>query len=92
MTYFDDLSPYSYLSEEERDVLNIGWLDMDHAFPRGETSDEFIERLAWLCVYSQVKCTPQGYMDARCVQLRRLAFTSLAMKGTATFWVPQKYV
>ena len=58
MTYFDDLSQYSYLPEEEEDILNVGWLDKDHAFPRGVTSDEFIERLAWLSIYSSVKQTP----------------------------------
>jgi hypothetical protein len=58
MTYFDDLSPYSYLSEEEGGLLNIGWLDKDHTFPRGATSDEFIERLAWLSIFSSVKRTP----------------------------------
>ncbi|SPD76515.1 conserved hypothetical protein [uncultured Desulfobacterium sp.] len=57
MTYFDDLSPYSYISEEGNS-LNIGWLDKNHDFQKGDTSEEFIERLAWLTIYSTVKHTP----------------------------------
>ena len=51
MTFFDDLTPYTYLApEEERpETVNIGWLDCWHPFPTGETSAEFRGKLQQLC-------------------------------------------
>ncbi len=58
MTYFADLTPYAYISEEEKHLLNVGWIDNRHEYPTGETPPGFREKLAWLCVNSPEKDTP----------------------------------
>jgi hypothetical protein len=30
-------------------MVNIGWLDPEYAFPQGEVSDEFLDRLWAFC-------------------------------------------
>jgi len=50
MTYFPDLTPHTYVrSNSERTVLNVGWLDEGHEFPKGATSPNFRSRLKELC-------------------------------------------
>jgi hypothetical protein len=34
MAYYPDLTPYEYYPGEA-DMLNVGWLSLDHPFPRG---------------------------------------------------------
>ena len=47
MTYYSDLSPYCYLTGSEiPQVLNVGWLDGEHAFERRPMgSDEDLSAL-----------------------------------------------
>ncbi|MBH5336701.1 hypothetical protein IHE55_18760 [Streptomyces pactum] len=55
MTYFTDLSPYSYLPNTVPSTVaafNVGWLDGENAFHSGEAPDEFIGALADLCAQS----------------------------------------
>jgi hypothetical protein len=48
--YFPDLTPYSYhRPEEEPDTVNIGWLQRDFPFPKGDVSSEFLDRLFAIC-------------------------------------------
>jgi hypothetical protein len=51
MTYFADLTPYTYFHPEEDrpGTLNIGWLDRWHPFPIGEAGAEFQAKLKKLC-------------------------------------------
>lgn len=50
MTYFADLTPHTYVQAPSRwEVLNVGWLDGSHEFPRGETSVAFRSKLLELC-------------------------------------------
>jgi hypothetical protein len=51
MTYFEDLSQYTYRSREEG-VVNVGWLKRKHPFPTGVTSEEFRLKLGRLCQHS----------------------------------------
>lgn len=46
MTYFADLSPYTYF-ESSVPMVNIGWLDPPHSFPVGEAPERFADAL-WL--------------------------------------------
>jgi len=50
MTYFPDLSPYSYVartaSEHER---NVGWLDAQHPFTTGDVPDIVLSKISALC-------------------------------------------
>src|SRR5215471_18486427 len=49
--YFEDLSPYSYLTgTPDPDVVNIGWLDEHHDFPRGQVSEAVLQRILDLCL------------------------------------------
>jgi hypothetical protein len=42
MSYFADLTPYTYrLSEEAPDKVNVGWLDKEHPFPIGDSNQDF---------------------------------------------------
>jgi hypothetical protein len=48
MTYYEDLSPYEYFADSEPlglQPVNVGWLDENKPFPKGETSLEFKARL-----------------------------------------------
>jgi len=45
MSYFVDLTPYTYTPGNDGDVLNVGWLDAAYPFERGETSAEFRQAL-----------------------------------------------
>lgn len=44
--YFEDLSLYSYREQEKMDNLyNIGWLEKNHEFSKGQVPDEFVDKL-----------------------------------------------
>jgi hypothetical protein len=60
MTYYADLTSYSYLPEtlsEGTTALNVGWLDDAHPFPTGEPPEHFVQRLGALCVEHPVART-----------------------------------
>lgn len=52
MTYFPDLSPYSYF-RHERGTWNVGWLDADHPFETAAPSQELLDAL-WLFLKTPV--------------------------------------
>lgn len=45
MTYFPDLSPFSYGRKSETGVVHVGWLDDEHSFPTGNMPTHLIEKL-----------------------------------------------
>jgi hypothetical protein len=48
--YYEDLSLYAYIIREAApNVLNVGWLEASHPYPKGEVSEEFLDRLFELC-------------------------------------------
>lgn len=49
MTYFPDLSPYSYLASAYS-MVNVGWLDRDHPYTTGHVSDRVVTRLCELAI------------------------------------------
>jgi hypothetical protein len=51
MSFFEDLTPYSYFHPEQElpNTVNIGWLDRSKPFPSGTTSEEFQVKLGKLC-------------------------------------------
>jgi len=52
VTYFEDLSPYTYLPETVPPgvtVRNIGWLDGEHPFTVGKPPAQFADKLGVLC-------------------------------------------
>jgi hypothetical protein len=61
MTYFPDLTPYTYaLTNDNVDasVLNVGWLDISAPYAVGVTSQEFQKKLLDFCVseYIVLRC------------------------------------
>ena len=50
MTYFEDLTPFTYHGRAPAGVLNVGGLDGKRPFPTGETSEEFRNKLGRLCL------------------------------------------
>ncbi|MEU3049917.1 MULTISPECIES: hypothetical protein [unclassified Streptomyces] len=70
MTYYADLTPYTY-DESDRDRLNVGWLDNGHPFPAGPADEELGEALAHLLRF-QVNVTrgmqPCVFCDRRFVE------------------------
>jgi hypothetical protein len=67
MTFFEDLTPYTYLDPEEEQpgTVNIGWLDRWHPFPTGATSKSFRAKLEQLC-QQRVKRTRGFYSCDYC--------------------------
>lgn len=50
MAFFRDLSPYAYaLDVSNPQLLNIGWLDIQHPFPQGPVDEDVVERLWGYC-------------------------------------------
>ncbi|WP_449478927.1 DUF7919 family protein [Streptomyces abikoensis] len=52
MTYFPDLSPYEY-EPSERMMLNIGWLSIEHEYPKGLVADVVLDALKILCAHPE---------------------------------------
>ncbi|MFH8793434.1 hypothetical protein [Streptomyces sp. NPDC017941] len=49
MTYYPDLSPYSY-DDSPRAMLNVGWLSSAHEYTRGVVDERVLDALKILCV------------------------------------------
>lgn len=52
MTRYEDGSPYAYSPGTVPygvEAVNVGWLEKDSEFPRGEAPAEFVQSLALLC-------------------------------------------
>jgi hypothetical protein len=66
MTYFEDLTPYSYIQKDKEHLLNVGWLDSRHDYRKAAVSQDFIEKLAWLSVNAAVNRTPGIHKCSLC--------------------------
>lgn len=42
MSYYKDLSEYMYISNKEKNTMNVGWLDVEHEYLKGDVTEEFI--------------------------------------------------
>jgi hypothetical protein len=65
MAYFKDLTPYGYFGNPEKQdipVLNIGWLETDQ-FEKGETSQEFREKLFQFCLDQNLVLIARGFQE-----------------------------
>ena len=52
MTYFDDLSEYSYSTGQHPPSLNVGWLEAGHAFAIAPPDERFLATLWEFCKVS----------------------------------------
>jgi hypothetical protein len=48
MSYFADLSPYSYGHGSHPGVVHVGWLDNVHSYATGSVDFRLIEKMKWL--------------------------------------------
>jgi len=56
MTYFEDLSEYSYFARyHRRGTKNVGWLGQGYAFPKDVPSEEMLDLLWSFCSISVVQ-------------------------------------
>ncbi len=56
MTYFTDLSEYSYMEEGcDSQSINVGWLDGEHRFVKESTNEEVLSLLWEFCLFSVVQ-------------------------------------
>jgi len=67
MTYFEDLTPYSYFFNESLfcglPVLNVGWQQFPHPLPVGETPSGFADRLFGFCARDKLVSLMGGHQD-----------------------------
>ncbi len=64
MTYYEDLYPYEYFARFEPlglQPVNVGWLDENKPFPKGETSLEFKAKLFEFCLDKYVVQIARGF-------------------------------
>ncbi len=64
MTFYRDLTPYVYFAHREPSdlvSLNIGWLDAAQCYARGDTSQEFKDRLFEFCLDKYVVHILRGF-------------------------------
>ena len=64
MTYYKDLTRYEYFAGDEPPELkslNVGWLSNGIPFPKGETSQEFKDRLFQFCLDEYVVHIARGF-------------------------------
>lgn len=58
MTYFPDMTKYTYLGNNSDDlILNVGWLSKDHPFMKGKLATSFHQKLENLIQHNRVKVT-----------------------------------
>jgi hypothetical protein len=71
MSYFEDLTPYSYYHLGVLDnTFNVGWLDKEHLYPKGITEDEIVEKL-WLLLHFRVLQLRGFHVCEFCVPLSK---------------------
>ena len=99
MAYFEDLSPYSYLSSRtEENAVNIGWLDNKHDYAHGKLPTLAIEALFSLCAnpvnrtrgyHNCPFCQTSGFgfVVERCGQKVRLGSAEIRTQGSDKTYV-----
>ncbi|WP_456294137.1 DUF7919 family protein [Streptomyces lydicus] len=94
MTYYSDLSNYSYLEPSEL-ALNVGWLSIKHPFfRRGKAGGDFLEKIQLLSL-SPVNRSRGYHACEFCFFERHREITfeihGKGMRlGSAELWIPSK--
>lgn len=50
--YYPDFTPYRDIEKKAPNVLNIGWLETPHPFPRKKASEELLDALFEKCLHT----------------------------------------
>jgi len=88
MTYFQDLTLYSYLGSDQDAAiatLNVGWLDSSMPHEQGITLDEFKEKLLFFCCPEFVVHQCCGYHQ--CQFCDNPPFSVQAHSGDKEIWL-----
>jgi hypothetical protein len=86
MTYFRDLTPYTYTQGDE--TINVGWLSAGEELIIGETSPEFQNKLFQFCKDENIVKVMRGFQEC---EFCRLSWTewgkSHPMYGDDAKWM-----
>jgi hypothetical protein len=89
VTYFADLTPYTYF-DGEADSVNVGWLEPGHPMPTGDAPSGFVERLTVLAE-DRVNQTRGPHVCGFCVRAAQAAgddgWFAYVARGSAEFRV-----
>lgn len=92
MTYYDDLTPYTYMDKKDgRALINVGWLDKDHIYNKGNVDEGILSKILMLCMNTQNRT--RGYhVCPYCVEPLfgiPVVINGKTIKlGSAEIWVP----
>lgn len=90
--YYKDLTPYEYyLPFKLPNVLNVGWLDKEFDFPKGNTPSELVEKLYEILM-------KEGVFESRANQIRGVHPCNLCEAhkfrspfiGSCELWIPSQ--
>jgi hypothetical protein len=78
MSYFADLTEYTYFSRQrqyppvpgEKELVNVGWLDIDHEFTTGDVPSQFIVTLKYLLDHNRCQHTRGAHECPYCPDAR----------------------
>jgi len=94
MSYFPDLTEYTYFSRQrqyppvpgETELINVGWLDIEHEFTTGEVPAEFVVKLKYLLDHHRTMHT-RGWHECPYCEEAKAGYIK-ENSGTAEIRVP----
>jgi hypothetical protein len=90
--YFVDLTTYSYLrnNEEIPDILNIGWLDSEHPFEKGEVASQYTDKLKEIILSGKCVLRARGMHPCPFCNEPTLvkSDTKYLALGASEIWIP----
>lgn len=92
--FYPDLTPYVFLEySPDPNLLNVGWLDEHHDFPKGKVPPALLDRLLELCA-NPVRTT-RGYHQTPLIKSYRYGYPVIygnreIVLGSAEIRVPGK--
>lgn len=91
--YYKDLTPYEhYLNSPVPHILNIGWLDSEHEFVRGDVPRGFAEKF-YAILMSEVglACRVSQIRGVHSCKLCNLDRYPNPFVGSCQLWIPSSY-
>ena len=92
--YYPDLTPYCYIERERApNVLNVGWLEIQHPFPRKKASEELLDALFERCLHLVNRT--RGYQECQFCHVPTFGVevsrnSERITLGSAEIWVEAK--
>ena len=79
MAYFPDFAPYAY-GRAQPGVVHVGWLDDEHAFPKGPINRRLVEKMKSLAA-KPVELTRGFHLCELCSQPADVVMTFVPDRG-----------